>query len=132
MPRKTAIQNDANVVEALGEWKALTEVRYELAKEAYDFQDDETKALLDRIVNRLRVGASGYITVRVNGKHGSTVPVKIEQQYLDFNLLYVATEILKDLALFDIRVGTYEIPPSHCVLCAAEIVKEQPKKRRRV
>lgn len=125
--RKTAIQTDARVTEALDEWKALTEVRYELAKETYDFQDDKTKALLDRIVNRLRIGASGYITIRINPPHAASVPVKIDQEYLNYNLLYVATEILKDLAMFDICVGTYKLPPSLCVNCGAEITKEKPK-----
>lgn len=131
MARKTAVQNEANVQEALEEWETVTEVRYEIAKDAYDFQDDKTKKVIDRIVNRLRVGANGYITVRVNPPHGATVPVKINQEYLDYNLLYVATEILKDMAMFDVKVANYKFPPSLCVGCGAEIVKETPKKRKR-
>lgn len=131
MGRKTAIQTDSRVKEALEEWKTLTEVRYELAKEAFDAQDEPTQALLMRMVNRLRLGASGYITVRVNPPHGAGVPVKIDQEYLDYNLLYVATEILKDLALFDIKVGTYKLPPTTCVNCGAEITREEKKPRRK-
>lgn len=131
MARKTPVATKARVDEAVEEWKSLTEVRYEMAKEAYDFQDEETRTLLDRMVNRLRIGASGYITVRVNPPASQTVPVKIEQQYLDYNLLYVATEILKDLAMFDIRVGTYTLAPSLCVSCGAEIVSEKPKAKGR-
>ena len=130
--RSATIAKDPPIQAAVDEWKAITEVRYELAKEAYDFQDEKTQALLDRIVNRLRVGASGYITVRVDPKHGGSVPVKIDQDYLDYNLLYVATEILKDLAMFDIKIGTYKLPPTLCVSCGAEIAAEPaPSKGRR-
>lgn len=130
--RKSGVKaNDNRVEEAMAEWRALTEVRYELAREAYDFQDDKTKALIDRIVRRLREGASGYITIRLNPPHGQAVPVKVDQEYLGFNLLYVATEILKDLAMFDIKVGTYKLPPSLCVNCGAELTKEQPKAKGR-
>lgn len=130
--RKSGVKaNDNRVEEAMAEWRALTEVRYELAREAYDFQDDKTKALIDRIVRRLREGASGYITIRLNPPHGQAVPVKVDQEYLGFNLLYVATEILKDLAMFDIKVGTYKLPPSLCVNCGAELTNEKPKKARR-
>lgn len=129
MARKQAIQNDARVQEAVEEFRAMTEVRYDLAKAAYDHQDKETQKVINRMVDRLRLGATGYIEVRVNPPHGSIVPVKIEQQYLDFNLLYVACEILKDLAMFDIRVGTYEFPPSICAMCGAEMTKEQPRKK---
>lgn len=131
MARKSAVQTDPRVKEALEEWKALTEVRYELAKEAFDAQDEPTHALLTRIVNRLRLGASGYITVRVDPPHGASVPVKIDQEYLDYNLLYVATEILKDLAMFDIKVGTYTLPPLMCVNCGAEITHEEKPRRKR-
>lgn len=131
LARKTANATQQRIDEAVDTYKMLTEVRYELAKEAYDFQDDDTKALLDRIVNRLRMGASGVITVRINPPSSASVPVKIDQEYLDYNLLYVATEILKDLAMFDIQVGTYQFPPSQCVSCGKELTKEQPKKKRK-
>lgn len=131
MARKTATATQALIDEAVENWKAVTEVRYELAKEAFDFQDEDTQALLQRIVNRLRVGASGVITVKINPPANMSVPVKIDQEYLDYNLLYVATEILKDLAMFDIQVGTYQFPPSMCVSCGAELTKETAKKKAR-
>ncbi len=131
MARKQAIQNDARVKEAVEEFKVITEVRYEIAKEAFDFQDEGTQKIIDRIVSRLRLGAKAYIDVHVNPPAGSVVAAKIEQKYVDFNLLYIATEILKDSAMIDVRVGTYKFPPSLCVQCGAEIVGEKPKKRRR-
>ncbi len=129
MARKVNIKVP-DIQDALDEWKLMTETRYEIAMEAYEYQDDETKKVLDRIVIRLRMGANGMIRVRVNPPHGGTVPVQVEQEWLDMNLLYVATEILKDLALFDIKVGTYQFPPSLCVSCGTQIVVEKSKRRR--
>lgn len=131
MARKQATATKARVDEAVEEFKALTEVRGEIAQEAFDFQDEQTKEVLRRIVNRLRVGATGYITVHVNPPSSATVPVKIDEEYVGFNLLFIATEILKDLALFDIKVANYKFPPSLCTHCGAEITKTKPHKRRR-
>lgn len=134
MARKTleSIQTPEQMAsEALGEWKSVTEMRYELAKDAYDFQDEDTKKVIDRMVDRLRVSASGYIKIALNPPHSGVIPVKIEQEYLDYNILYVATEILKDMALFDIRVASYQFPPSQCVSCGAELVGQVKIKGRR-
>lgn len=115
MSRKTKAPVAKSAVDPLvEEWQTMAEMRGELAQEAYDAQDVATQKLLDKIVNRFRVGASGTITVK-------GVPVTIDKKYLDYNLLYVATEILKDLAVFDIRVGTYVLPSSLCVTCGAEL-----------
>lgn len=129
MAKKQISETDRYVKDAVEEWRSLAEMRGELAREAYDYQDDATKAVIDRIVTRLRLGASGYIEVRVNPPKGNLVAVKIEQAYLDFNLMYVALELLKDLALFDIRVGSFQFPPSLCSSCGAEIIAERPRKR---
>jgi hypothetical protein len=124
--RKTVIENDERVKEALEEFKILTELRYEMAMEAYNAQDEATQGVIDRIKDRLALGASGYIKIRVNPPHGGTVPVRIERDMLDANTLFIATEILKDLAVFDVRIENYQFPPSMCVSCGAEI--ETPKK----
>lgn len=132
MSRKTATNSSVNFQEALDEAKALIDLRYELAKEAYDFQDQDTKEVIDRIRDRLRLAATGYISIHVNPPHGSIVQAKIEQEYVEYNLLFIATEILKDLAYFDIRVAGYKFPPSQCVSCGAELLgHSRPAKRKR-
>lgn len=131
MPRKRAQTGSKQVAEAVEEFKQLTMIRYEMAKDVFDHQDEDTQEVLQRIVDRLRLSATGYITVSVNPPHSAVVPVKIEQQYVDFNLLFIATEILKDLATFDVRVASFEFPPSLCASCGAEITG-QARKRKRV
>lgn len=121
MARKTIIQTDSRLMEALEEAKAIIEIRHEIAQEAYDFQDEKTKGAIDMIVRRLRLAATATVNVRVNPPRGATVPVKIEQQYVDFNLLFIATEIVKDLALCGIKIASYKFPPTFCVACSAEV-----------
>lgn len=132
MARKHVVTGEKQIAEAIEEFALMCEVRYEIAKAAFDFQDDETKEVLSRIRDRLRLAVTGYISVQVNPPHSGTVPVKIEPKYIDMNLLYVATEILKDLALFGIRVANYKFPDMHCSNCGVEIAKTRPKKRRKV
>jgi hypothetical protein len=131
MARKQATERSVELQDAIDEWKEIAIVRGEIAKDAYDFQDEKTKAVLDRIVQRLREASTGYVNVQVNPPAGSLIPVKMEARYIGYNLLYIATEILKDLAMFDVRVETYKFPPSLCVSCGANVTAEKPKKRRR-
>jgi hypothetical protein len=97
------------------EQMALIEIKAELAQEAYDFQDTETQALIRRLTERLRPLAA--------------FPPGLPSKYMDMQLLFLATEILKDLALFDVKVGTYKFPPATCIRCGAEM--HDPLKRGR-
>lgn len=113
--------------DALKRWQDACEARGRLGQAAYDHQDKQTQAVIDRMRDRLRMGASGLIDIRVNGQ---TRSVQIEQKYLDFNILFIATEILKDMALMDIRVANYEFPPTMCAECGAEITKTKVPRRK--
>lgn len=118
--------------EAVREAQSFIEVRYQIAKDAYDAQDAETQALLDRMVAVLRLHATVYVDVTANPPHGGTVPVKMEARYIDQNLLYIAVETLKTLAIFDVRVANFKFPESLCVSCGTPILGlNRPRKRAR-
>ena len=117
MARKTAVRSvDPRVTEAVEEAEVEAEVRGELADAAYELQDERTRALLDKMVAELRQNVTGNVIVGIAGQGAP-----ISREALDANLRYVATEILKNLAVFDIRVGTYVIPSNLCVLCGVEL-----------
>lgn len=118
MGRKISIESSDEVSEALEEFTMLSELRHEMAMAAYVHQDKATQEVVDRICDRLRLNATGHIKVKVNG---GVVPVKIDSDLLDANCLFVAMEILKDLAMFDVRVENYNFPPSVCAGCGVEI-----------
>ena len=107
--------------DALEEYKLTSEIKYELAKAAYDEQDKATQKVIDRIVDTLRGYCTGYINVQLQPPTGALVPVKLDNRYLGFNLLFLAVEIVKDLALLDIRVASFQFPQSQCAKCGAEL-----------
>jgi hypothetical protein len=92
-----------------------------MAKDAYDLQDEETQAAIDRIVCTLQSYVTGFLNVKVAG--ASYVPVKIDNEYIGYNLLYLAVEVAKDLALLNIRVANFTFPPVLCVVCGADAKK---------
>jgi len=101
--------------------------RATMAEKAYNAQDAETREALDSMVERIVSCSRGLIAVRVNEtKVAASIPVSTIRD----NALYLATEILKDLAILDIRVANYRFPQGICVECKKEI--SAPRKKARV
>jgi hypothetical protein len=120
--------SDKLVKEAIARQKSISEVKYEIAREAFDLQDDKTKEVIDRMVETLRNYTTGYINVQLQPPTGALVPVRLDNEYLGYNLLFLAVEIVKDLALLDIKVANFKFPPSMCVKCGAELgIPEQTR-----
>ena len=135
MARKTVADLKSNVVDqltkdAVDDFKSVSEIKYELAKEAYDLQDEPTRLAIDRIMETLQVYATGSITVQLSPPRGALVPVRIDNTYLGYNLLWLAVEICKDLAFLDLQVANFKFPPSQCLKCGAEIIPEKRKIKR--
>ncbi len=128
MARKTLADVDPRLTSALEEFKSVSEVKYEMAQDSYKVQDKDTRAAIDRIHGLLQQHATGYITVKV-GK--TVVPMKIDNQYLGFNLLFLAVEIVKDLAFNGIQVANFEFPPQFCAGCGTPIPEHTNAKGRR-
>lgn len=135
MARKSIanLKSQGKLVEnAVEEFQSISELKYELGMEVYEAQDDATKKAIDRIVGTLQVYATGFITVQLQPPHGGVVPVRIDAKYLGYNLLWLAIEICKDMAILGIRIASFDFPPSQCVKCGAEIIPERrrPKGKR--
>jgi len=129
MPKSVADLKSTKVEQltndALDDFKAVSEIKYDLAKEAYDMQDEDTQKAIDRIVNTLQIYATGSITIQLSPPRGALIPVRIDNTYLGYNLLWLAVEICKDLAFLDLQVANFEFPPSQCVKCGSEIIPEK-------
>jgi hypothetical protein len=124
MPRKQLTNlksSDKLLADAIEQFHGVSEVKYELAKEAYAIQDIDTKAVIDRIAATLRQHANGYIQVQLDPPRGALVPVKIENEYLGMNLLWLAIEIVKDLAFVGIRVAKFKFPEQVCAQCGVQL-----------
>ena len=116
--------SDKLIAEAVEDFSAVSEIKYELAKEVYDAQDDETKAVIDRILATLQTYATGHINV------GAGISVKIDGEHLMHNLLWLAVEVVKDLALLGIRAENFEFPKGLCAVCGSEITPAKRAGRR--
>jgi hypothetical protein len=112
--RKTLADIDPKLKSVIEDFQALSLVRGEMARDAYELQDDETKKVIDRMVGVMQGYATGYITATVNR---TLVPVKVEAEYLGYNLLFLAVEMVKDLAMCNVRIASFTFPPSLCVKC---------------
>ena len=95
-------------------FEEVSAVKYDLAHEVYDAQDDETKMLIDKIEHTLRQYATA--TVKIGKRNWD-----ITEEQLHFNLFYLAVEVVKDLALLDIRVGNFTFPEDVCATCGGEV-----------
>lgn len=125
MPRKTLA--DVAILKSVSEdFEALSLVRYEMAKDAYEVQDDETKAAIDRVVGTLRQHANGTVKVKSGG---TFYDLRISDQTFGFNLLYLAVEIVKDLLFGGVKLANFKVDPNVCASCGDKI--ERTRKRRR-
>jgi hypothetical protein len=123
---KAKAKGKTPVEQQLEVFKQATEARYKLAMQAYKAQDMQTQDALDLIVERLRTISTGQIRIFPNGKSQPGVVMSIEPALQDQNVLFLATEIMKDLAFFDVKVANYEFPSVYCAECGDKLT---PSKR---
>jgi hypothetical protein len=110
-------------------FRASTEARYRISREVFEAQDVQTRDVISRIQDRLMIGANGVIRVYPDGKRQQSVLLNVGLEYIEMNALYVAVEILKDLALMDVRIANFEFPKTVCAECGVKITP--PRKRRK-
>lgn len=99
---------------ALEDFKALSLVNFEMAQDAYKRQDSETKTAIDQIVSVLKNYVTGHITV--NGKQ-----IEVDPETVKHNLVFLAVEMVKDLAMCNVRVASFKFPANICVRCGDEV-----------
>ena len=107
----------------------LAEIRGKVAQKAYDAQDKRTRKVIDAIVDRLLLGANGLIRVAPQGSKGEPYAVSISMESLKHNALFIATELMKDFALFDFKVENYVFPDVFCAGCGTKLVKKGQQKK---
>jgi hypothetical protein len=126
--RKSKTRIDEAVARQLEIFELATKARYRMATAAFDAQDEKTKEAIRMIRDRLSVLATGTIRIFPDGRKNPGVTVTISQELVDSNLLYMATEIVKDLAFMDIRVEGYEFPKVYCAECGDKLNKVRKKR----
>lgn len=107
-----------------GRWKPL----HALAQRAYDAQDAMTQDALDVMVERIIAISRGAVVF--SNRKGDKLAFQIDENDKKMNALYLATEIMKDLAQLDIRLASYKFLPNVCVECGSTTTKAKKKARR--
>lgn len=131
IPKKAA-RNKAIEIER-DIFQKATQARYDLARQAFDAQDPETQMVITRIQKMLCQNANGVIKLWPNGNKRAerAVMVTVAMEYIEMNAFYVAIEILKDLAMMDVRVAQFKFPESFCADCGVKL-NDRGKGRKKV
>lgn len=116
--KKSGVTKARPIEGALKEFQAQIDTRYEIGKHVYDIQDALTKEVIDRIRMQYRIAVPGVVNI-------NNVPHKLDKEYIDKNGLFVATEILSDLALNGIKVANFKFHPGFCAECKTVIKRKK-------
>lgn len=128
MPRKNSPSkrkeipqhHDPNAVDkALAVWEQASVRRAEYAIEAFNAQNERTREAISRIQAVLMANAGGLIRLRVPGR--GLMAVQVEDEHIRNNALYIAVEMMKDLAYMDIKVADFEFPQAYCAKCGSDL-----------
>lgn len=107
-------------------FKKQSRARSQIAEKVYATQDTETREAIDSMTERIVSISRGVALFTVKGKKiASELPTETIEQ----NARYLATEILKDLAMLDIRVGNFRFDPRLCAVCSKDLASKVKKKR---
>lgn len=112
---------------AMDDFIADAKKRYNHAHEIYKQQDADTQDALDRIIALLCQITRRNMWVQVGAREDRLV-LTIPDETIYNNMFYMAVEIIKDLAVMDIRVANYKHPANLCAMCGATV---KPKKKGR-
>lgn len=121
MARKTLAALNPHMDEMVETFQAVSEFKEELARAAIDEQDKPTQKAIYAIHKILVDNATSAITDR--DPDGNLCTVNVDIKYISYNFLWLAVQIVKGLALVDLRVANFNFPPSLCSNCEAELPK---------
>jgi hypothetical protein len=127
MPKPIPNKLDAAVKKAQADFMVESFDRMKYAKAVYDHQNLAAQDAIDRMQSLLIRQARKYMWVGA-GK-GDRIVVEIPNDAIWNNALYMAVEILKDLAYMDIRVADFTWPTDLCMECGTEIKPIRKKAR---
>lgn len=107
-------------------FREQTESRAKVAQRLYDSQDTETRGAIDAMAERIVSVSRGLLSVTPNGSKDAVV-VTLSTDLIQKNAFYLATEIVRDLAMFDVRVANFRFDPKLCAQCGVPLSKTKKK-----
>lgn len=97
----------------------ITAVKAELAQEVYDAQDAKTKTAINMIQSKLRQLVTDTIILTL--ENGGKAEAQITAEDLEQNVLWLAVEIVKDLAIVGVQVANFKFPTKSCAICGGDV-----------
>jgi hypothetical protein len=117
MHKKKPLTLQQKIDAEVGIFKQQSFSRSEIAQRLYNSQDGETQDAIDAMTERIVSVSRGLISVRPNGTKDA-VAVTLPNETIKENAFYLAVEIVKDLAMFDIRIANFRFDPKLCAACS--------------
>lgn len=102
----------------LDEYVLVSEFKGVIAKDVYDAQDAKTRTMIDKVQAVLRAKATGIVKFKIGRKEH---PLVVSAEAVNANLLWLAVEIVKDLAFVGLRAGGFKYDTAHCFNCGSEL-----------
>lgn len=118
---------DALADAAMEKFTAEVVARHDAAHEIYAKQDSQTQDAIERIQDiMLRIGRK-RMWISVGGREDRVVR-DIPQAVQARIAWYIAVQIVKDLAVMDIRIEDYKHPAGNCAMCGTDFKPTNKKK----
>jgi hypothetical protein len=105
--------------QATDEFASLSAVKYDMALEMLDAQDEATRNVVGRIAKTLEE----YAVNEVQASFGSVkaVTITLDDEQVQQNCVWIAVEIVKDLGFLGVRVANFSFPESICTSCGGPV-----------
>lgn len=117
----------AIAAESMALFEKEAKARYDKSRKLYIEQDDETMEALERMITLLCRIARKNMWVSAGAER---IVMQIPEQTIYHNMHYMAVEILKDLAQFDIKVANFKFSEMLCATCYSDhVVKKSRMKK---
>jgi hypothetical protein len=114
---------------AMDDFTRESKKRYERVHKLFERQDDETQDAIERMTALLCRIARKNMWVSAGSK-GDRVVLTIPEEVIYHNMFYMAVEILKDLAEFDVKVAGFHFPPNLCAECFNPVKPKKAAKKK--
>lgn len=103
---------DLRATQVVEEFEAESLVMAEIANDVYYLQDDETRRVIDKVIDVLRASATGELV---------GVATNVSDDAVKDNTLWLAVEIVKDLSMVGLQVANFTMPSHLCANCGSDV-----------
>ena len=113
---------------AMIQFSAESKARFESVQRLISYQDMDTRDAIERMTNLLVRLARRRMWFGV-GNRDDRIVLDIPEQTVEWNMTYMAVEILKDLGQMDVQIEAFDFNPGLCCECQVPVKPSKSKKK---